>query len=55
MRDTKELGAVELESLIVIQEEMLDEHRRLRYLTVWLIIVTVLLLGVYILAAACSL
>ncbi|MDW5562101.1 MAG: hypothetical protein SA339_02660 [Methanomassiliicoccus sp.] len=52
MEDSDNVGSLELRNLIGIQKEMLDEHRRLRYLTVWLIVLTVLLLCTSCLAAA---
>lgn len=55
MKRTKELDKVELGSLIGIQEEMLEEHRRLRYLTAWLLALTVFLLGISIMTVAVKL
>ncbi len=42
----------DLDSLICIQKEMLDESRRLRSLTAWLLVLTVLLLGISAVTAA---
>ncbi len=55
MKRKKELDAVELGSLIGIQEEMLEEHRRLRYLTAWLLALTVSLLGLSVVTVAVGL
>lgn len=52
---TKENDEVGLGSLIGIQESMLEEHRRLRYLTAWLLALTVSLLGISILTVAAGL
>lgn len=54
MNDTEE-RAIELDSLICIQKEMLSENRRLRYLTVWLLVLTLLMLGITAVTAACTL
>lgn len=42
----------DLDNLICIQKEMLDESRRLRSLTAWLLVLTVLLLGISAVTAA---
>jgi hypothetical protein len=46
MDDHKDRRKRELESLISIQEEMVNENKQIPYLTLWLIALTVLTLGI---------
>jgi hypothetical protein len=55
MKKASEPKVIELDNLICIQKEMLDESRRLRYLTAWLIVLTLLLLGISAVTAAYTL
>lgn len=55
MNEPSDMSRVELQNLVGIQKEMLDEHRRLRYLTAWLIVLTLMLLSITVVTAAYTL